>query len=1085
MNPKARKLLAASLAAALSTTMVLSVTGADAAPGKPRPAAKAPIAQSKTLTNAGGKLSAGIDRDRAKRQSVFVRFSGEGAAAAAEDSATVRAGKAAAADVADAVAAQSKDALTEAKAEDTKAKRLFTVSNAVPGVGMTLNNDAIEALAERDDVVKISRIYPKKVANANAANLIKAINTWKYAGGTGEGVDVGVIDTGIDFTHADFGGVGTVEAYEAALATSTSADWRDGMPALGQAKIAGGFDFVGDDYDPDPDSENYQPVPAPDPNPLDCNDHGTHVSGSAAGYGVNADGTTYDGDYASLTPAQVLDMKVGPGMAPEATLYGLKVFGCDGSTEAVIPALDWALDPNGDGDFSDHLDIVNLSLGSDYGVVDDPENDVIDALTAQGVLSVISMGNNGDLTDTGGSPGNAVSSLAVASSVDSYQLRDGLTVDAPADVAGVVSGQFSVAYDWAGNGPTGAPVSGDVVAIPGANADGCSPLTAEEAALVSGKIAWLEWDDDDATRRCGSAGRAGNVAAAGAIGSIFTSSLEVFGAGITGSDVIPVIQLPGSGTDALRPALEAGTLRVTFDGALAATVKDISPAISDTISSFTSRGPHGSIGVVKPDVSAPGDTIASAGVGTGNNVLVISGTSMAAPVTAGVAALVKSTHPDWTPAQVKAAVMNTAGHDLFAGENKTGRKYAPARVGAGRINAEQAVKTSVLAYTSGPNAPVSASFGVVPAVIGGGTVVKTKRVVVSNTGNAAVRVALSYQSINSSPGVSYSVFPRSLRVGAKKSATVTVTMKARPKRLRHTIDKTMDVNQLDIPRQFVSDSSGRLLVKPTGKPALRVPVYGAAKPVSTTTAKVSKGAIKLTGKGIDQGTGPSAYVSLASVMQLGATSGVLPPCAPGQTGQCADTASERAGDMKYVGAGSSGDWLWFGVATRGQWATIGNTVIPYVDYDVDGDGEPDFETYVQNAAATDLLVAFTIDLRTGETVDIEPVNFNYGDVNTNVFDSDVLLMPVLKEAVGVPADASAPITYVVGMYNLYTGDDIDTTDAVEFDAGTPAITTDSPLYVDAGNTTIDYTLSGTGPVRALVFHLHGAKGKRAQVLRVR
>ena len=84
----------------------------------------------------------------------------------------------------------------------------------------------------------------------------------------------------------------------------------------------------------------------------------------------------------------------------------------------MLPALDWALDPNNDGDFSDHLDIVNMSLGSDYGVVDDPENDMINQLASYGVLPVIAMGNHGDLTDTGGSPGNAVRSLAVASSVD-------------------------------------------------------------------------------------------------------------------------------------------------------------------------------------------------------------------------------------------------------------------------------------------------------------------------------------------------------------------------------------------------------------------------------------------------------------------------------------------------------------------------------------------------------------------------------------------------------------------------------------------------------------------------------------------
>ncbi len=74
----------------------------------------------------------------------------------------------------------------------------------------------------------------------------------------------------------------------------------------------------------------------------------------------------------------------------------------------VIPALDWALDPNGDGDFSDHLDIVNLSLGSDYGAADDPENAVVDNLAKNGVLPVIAMGNGGDLTDIGGAPGNCV-----------------------------------------------------------------------------------------------------------------------------------------------------------------------------------------------------------------------------------------------------------------------------------------------------------------------------------------------------------------------------------------------------------------------------------------------------------------------------------------------------------------------------------------------------------------------------------------------------------------------------------------------------------------------------------------------------
>ena len=74
----------------------------------------------------------------------------------------------------------------------------------------------------------------------------------------------------------------------------------------------------------------------------------------------------------------------------------------------------------------------------------------------------------------------------------------------------------------------------------------------------------LTFYNDDATRRCGSAGRAANVKNAGAIGAIFTSGLNVFGAGITGDADIPVFQLPKSETDKLQPAVTAGTLNVTF-----------------------------------------------------------------------------------------------------------------------------------------------------------------------------------------------------------------------------------------------------------------------------------------------------------------------------------------------------------------------------------------------------------------------------------------------------------------------------------------------------------------------------------------
>jgi subtilisin family serine protease len=1072
---------------ALSTAAATALSTASAASAAdPGPAHQAPVTTKKINVPALSKLH-GIDRTKRGTQTVFVQLSGEGSAdlappsaAAPSDKDKVKAHRAA-------VTRQGNAVLSTAKDEDAKATKLFTISNTLPGVALRTDEAGIEAVAQRSDVVKVSQIVPKHLTNANTAALTRAYDSWKYAGALGKGVRIGVIDTGIDYTHRDFGGPGTPAAYDAAKAASTSPTWRDSLPAIAQAKVAGGHDFVGDDYDASATTDtgapnpNYQPVPHPDENPLDCNEHGTHVAGTAAGYGVNADGSTFTGSYARLTKPGLLDMKVGPGMAPAASLYSLKVFGCEGSTDAVIPALDWALDPNGDGDFSDHLDIINLSLGSDDSPADDPENDVINELTSHGVLSVIASGNAGDITDTGGAPGNAVSSLTVASTVDSYQLRDGLKVNAPSAVAGTAAGQMSVAYDWADNGPTHAPVTGDVATVPGANSDGCQPFSAADAARVKGKVAWLEWDDNDATRRCGSAGRAANARTAGAIGAIFTSGLDVFGAGITGDATIPVFQLPKAGTDRLRAAAEAGTLNVTFDGALRATIKDITDSITDTLSSFSSRGVHGSIGVVKPDVAAPGDTIASAGMGTGTDPLVISGTSMATPLTAGVSALVRSAHPDYTPLELKAVVMNQAGHDVFTGPDRTGHAYGPARVGAGRVDALSAVATDTIAFSPGADDPVSASFGVVPARVDKGVTTRKLPLTVKNTGRTSVSYQLSYDPVIDQPGVSYSVSPSRLTVAGNSTGKATITMRVQPNALRHTIDPTMDTEQLGLARQYVSDASGRVLVTPSGGQAARVPVYGAAKPVSATDAKANAQRIALSGKGFQQGSGSTGWTSFASVMQLGAKSGTLPTCLPGQAGGCATSKSEQAGDLQYVGAGSSGDWLWFGLSTYTDWAKVGTYLQPFVDYDVTGDGKADYETTVQNAPASDVLLSVTFDLSDGSTVDVEPVNFNLGDVDTNVFDTNVITLPVAKEAIGV-GSTTEPVTYTVGTWNAANGTVTDSAGPVVFDAGTPAFSTDGPLYRDQGGTRIDYTVSGPLPVKALLLHLHGASGKRAEVL---
>lgn len=1086
--PRRTRGLALLSAAAVCSLTAGTLIPAAAAPAGREPARPVPVDDGQrllSLAQGSGTLTGGLSTRRSGRHDVFVQLAGAGAAdVAARAGRGARASVSAARDRRQEVARQAEALVSAVRGVDRSAVELFSVSNAIPGIALRVDSAGLRLLAARQDVVKVSPLTPRTLTNASAVQLTKVAKTWRSRGLTGEGVTIGVMDSGIDFTHADFGGVGTPEAYAAAKVTATDPGWRAALPGRARTKIIGGHDFVGDTYDASSEDQA-NTVPQPDPNPLDCNEHGTHVSGTAAGYGVSSRGNTFSGRYSRLTGDRLDRMRIGPGTAPRAGIYALKVFGCEGSTDLVIAALDRALDPDGDGDFSDHLDVVNMSLGAEFAPVDDPQNAVVDELSQHGVLTVASMGNSGDLTDAGGSPGSAVSSLAVASSVDAQQLRDGLEVHAPTAVAGVASGQTSTAYDWRG----AAPVTGDVVTLSPDNADGCDPLSSADAQKVDGNIAWLEWEDNDATRRCGSAARSANVKAAGAAGVLLTSQLNLFNAGILGDPDLPVFQLTARSTERLRPAAEAGTLNVTFDGSLIGTIKDATGSIADLLSSFSSRGPHGSLGVVKPDVTAPGETITSAGMGSGDDQLTISGTSMAAPHTAGIAALVRSEHPRWSVLEVKAAVMNGAVHDVWTGESRSGHRYGPARVGSGRVDARRTTTTQVLAYSRKKDRRVSVSFRPKAVAITTPRLVRSQKVVVQNTGRTTTTATLSYDAVTTEPGISYDVSPATLEVPGRATRTVTVTMTVRPSELRRTIDPTMDTEQLDLPRQFVPDASGHLVVKPDDGKRLRVPVYGAAEPASETSTTASDGQLLIDGAGVSQGRGSERHRSLLSVLELGDRSGTLPVCTSGTLGGCTYSRSSRAGDLEYVGAGSTSEWLWFGVATRADWATVGRSLIPYVDYDVDGDGEPDFETYAEFYPDTDLLLAITVDLEADPEdalVDLQPVNFEFGDVDTNVFDSNVLLLPVSKAVLPAPdAGGRLPITYTVGTVDTAAGAELDRSAPVGYDAGTPEVQTDGPLFEDQGGTAIDYTLNGAAAAtgaEALVLHLHGKPRARAEVI---
>lgn len=998
---------------------------------------------------------------------------------------------------------------------DSGTDELFRTTNAVPGLVVTADQAHIRELAALPDVRSVHKVVPKTVGNANTVQLTHTLRSWQQSGRLGDGVRVGIVDDGIDYTHADFGGPGTKGSYASIDPTRIDPNF---YPT---DKVVGGYDFVGDGYDASGAAGPDALVPRPDPNPLACGEHGTHVAGTAAGYGVNADGSTFRGDYRKLDAAALNAMRIGPGTAPKAQLYALKVFGCTGSTDAVSQALDWSLDPNGDGDFSDHLDVVNMSLGSDYGAPDDPDNLFVRKLVQHGVLPVISAGNGGDLYDIGGSPGDTPEALTVASSRDSSVLRDGAEVSAPGAVTGIKGGQYSqdfTGYDSLDRTAAVVPLSDP------ADKDGCQPYSGADATAVAGKYVWLEWDDNQATRRCGSAARADNALAAGAAGALLTSSMEQFVAGIAGNKDIPMFQFTGADTAALRPALQAGTLQVRLAGSLRTTVHTNYPGITDTLSAFTSRDVRAP--AVKPDVTAPGDTIASALRGSGADPLVISGTSMASPHAAGIAALVRQAHPDWTVEETKAGVMNTADADIYQQEGQHGQIYGPNRVGAGRVEAAAAVRNQVLAMVQDDPGQVSVNFGVVQA---DAALTLSKTVKVENKGADTARYDLAYQPVTSTPGVDYELSTDSLEVAPGQVGRFTVTLRIDdPAQLRRTADPTIEKIQAGAARQFLADASGRVVLTPAGDGAanqvpLRVPVYAAPKPVADISAAKQvqfsggdeRATLALSGRGLDQGSGDAAYRSLVSVLQLQAESAKLPECNQVYTVDCAPNQTARGGDIRYVGATSTAPLaiqqgrpadavLAFGITTWGDWYNLGGNTIPFVDIDTTGDGKPDFEVLVTKPDGTDVLVASTVDLRVPEmpTVEMLPVNGQYGDVDTGVFDSNVVLLPVSLAALGIdPAAQTAPISYTAGMAGFYTGPAdsdtiIDTAAPVQFDAVRPGLWTEgagSPALsylARPGEALVVHRDPAATPLlpqdsQLLVLHPLNASGDRAQLVQVR
>jgi subtilisin family serine protease/uncharacterized membrane protein len=946
--------------------------------------------------------------------------------------------------------------------------RLSRLSNAIAA---NVQIRQVPALARLPGVIRVERVPLHYVDHGSSVSLIQAPQLWTppTPGLTGSGMRIGIIDTGVDYLHTGFGGSGLQSDY--AL--------NDGLNGIGfpNAKVVGGYDFVGDSYNAN-DPANSEPMP--DDDPMDCNGHGSHVAGTAAGYGVNLDGSPFAGPWTAA--ADLEGMKIAPGVAPEAQIYALRVFGCGGSTAVTVQAIEWAADPNGDGDFSDRLDVINMSLGSAYG-----SNSVVTSQASNlagqlGIVVAASAGNSGDFFYNSGSPGAADWAIATASSVDVAAWFDGMPINAPASISGLWLASRSQNYPWSSN----ADVTADVY-YPATNRSACAVFSGGEAAAIAGKIVLVDWIE-----ACGSTVRANNVQQAGGVGAIMVWPAVTIGTLISGNATLPAIITNSTTGDAIKAEL-AQTVNVTLTDDFPNAIRVDDPALVDTLSSFSSRGPRFD-NVLKPDISAPGQTILSIASGTGSQGASLNGTSMAAPHVAGAAALLRQLHPDWSAAEIKALLMNTASVQM----RTTGAiPYSTTRQGAGRMALVDAAATQVIAFDDERPERVSLSFGALQV---GGPTVFTRSVRVVNKGSVDAQYSISFQPFTVVAGASIASAVPTVLVQANSEATFDVELTADAASLARVRDATTAATTT-FARHYLSELSGRIVLAPTAgaDTVLRLPYHASLRPHtshevdartlwfgdSDTISLAVKGAAPLA----------ASYTPRAWALQLQAIS----PQIPGL-----DT-EQSAADLKYVGVGSApgpgglidgNTPVYFAIATHAPWSSpvfsaVGVEV--YIDGDQDGtDDAIIFTTSIQGGA--DVFVTASLNLQSNQVTLSQFLNDFNATISTEPHNSTVMVLPAFGDNIGLPPGASR-FDYRVQTY--LRGELVDSTPTLTYDMALPAlnagagsgvITTGRPRHIPADGSTIGVTRNQAAldaPLGLLMLYHLNDHASQAQILPMR